>query len=126
MRARKRVECMTRGRAEWRWRCSWPLVSELGWRRSPACVEAQLDTLAQKVDRVESLRRIKDLDRTFAQLAQFGEFKKMAIPASLRPMAPCSLGYPGRHGQQRDPELADHRRRRDERHRGRVSELHDH
>src|SRR5262245_61638497 len=39
---------------------------------------ADLDTLAQKVDRVESLRRIKDLDRTFAQLAQFGEFTKMA------------------------------------------------
>jgi len=43
-----------------------------------AASKGELDTLAQKVDRVESLRRIKDLDRTFAQLAQFGDFKKMA------------------------------------------------
>src|SRR5262245_28381767 len=50
--------------------------SRLGAQGSSASKE--LDTLAQKVDRVESLRRIKDLDRTFAQLAQFGEFKKMA------------------------------------------------
>ena len=43
----------------------------------------ELDALAQKVDRVEALRRIKDLDRTFAQLAQFGEFKRMASLTSL-------------------------------------------
>src|SRR5262245_23688007 len=38
----------------------------------------ELDALAQKVDRVEALRKIKDVDRAFAQLAQFGEFKRMA------------------------------------------------
>ena len=43
-----------------------------------AAPRAQLDALAQKVDRVESVREIKDLDRSFAQYAQFGQHKKMA------------------------------------------------
>src|SRR5262249_10833349 len=43
-----------------------------------AASRADLDALSQKVDRVESVRDVKVVQRTFAQLAQFGEFKQMA------------------------------------------------
>lgn len=43
-----------------------------------AASRTELDALSQKVARLESLREIKDLDRTFAQLAQFGHFQRMA------------------------------------------------
>ena len=43
-----------------------------------AATRAELDALSQKVDRVEAVRDIKVVQRTYAQLAQFGEFKQMA------------------------------------------------
>jgi len=43
-----------------------------------AASRAQLDALAQKVDRVESVRDIKVTQRSYAQLAQSGQFNKMA------------------------------------------------
>ena len=43
-----------------------------------AASRAELDALSQQVDRVEAVRDIKVAQRTYAQLAQFGEFKKMA------------------------------------------------
>lgn len=44
----------------------------------PQHPRADLDALAQRVDRVESLRDVKTVQRTFAQLAQFGEWDEMA------------------------------------------------
>jgi hypothetical protein len=78
MRARTRVEHMTRAR---RVAVALLLAAGIGTglaAQSGTASRGELDTLAHKIDRVESLRRIKDLDRTFAQLAQFGEFRKMA------------------------------------------------
>jgi len=37
-----------------------------------------IDTLARDVDRVESLRAVKNLQRRYAQLSQFGQWKAMA------------------------------------------------
>ncbi|KAF1997509.1 hypothetical protein P154DRAFT_440938 [Amniculicola lignicola CBS 123094] len=37
-----------------------------------------LDSLARDVERVESIREIKDVTKTFAQLAQFGEWREMS------------------------------------------------
>lgn len=40
--------------------------------------DQSLNELARDVERVESIRSIKDLQRTFAQLAQFGRYDEMA------------------------------------------------
>ena len=77
MRARERVERMTRARG-----VAVALLLAVGIgtglaAQASTASRSELDALAQKIDRVEALRKIKDLDRTFAQLAQFGEFKKM-------------------------------------------------
>src|SRR6187549_2029147 len=79
MRARERVERMTRARGVG---VALLLAAGIGTGLAAQAATAsrgELDTVAQKIDRVESLRKIKDLDRTFAQLAQFGEFKRMAL-----------------------------------------------
>jgi len=63
MRARKRVERMTRARGV---AVALLLASGIGAGSvalSGADSMGELDALAQKVDRVESLREIKDLDR---------------------------------------------------------------
>src|SRR5579871_3721264 len=78
MNAKKRVERMSSARAA---AMALIVTTAIGTglaAQASSAARAELDTLAQKIERVESLRRIKDLDRTFAQLAQFGEFKKMA------------------------------------------------
>jgi hypothetical protein len=45
-----------------------------------ACASAadEVDTLAREVDRLESLRQVKDLQRSYAHYAQFGMWNKMA------------------------------------------------
>src|SRR5687768_16402443 len=78
MRARVRIARVTRARGV---AVALLLAAGIGAEllaQAGAASRVELDALAQKVDRVESLRRIKDLDRTFAQLAQFGEFRRMA------------------------------------------------
>jgi hypothetical protein len=44
----------------------------------PATVSRPIDTLARNVDRVESIREVEDVTRSFAQLAQSGRWGDMA------------------------------------------------
>src|SRR5690606_7545408 len=43
-----------------------------------AAAEVTVDSLTQDLFRVESIREIKNLQRTFAQLAQYGRWREMA------------------------------------------------
>ena len=43
-----------------------------------AVAQASLDELARDVDRAESLRTVKNLQRTYAQYAQYGLWNEMA------------------------------------------------
>src|SRR5262249_23226375 len=53
-------------------------VAAPGPARAESASRAQLDALAQQVDRIESLREIEGVQRRFAQYAQYGQFSKMA------------------------------------------------
>lgn len=54
------------------------LVIPLPAVAQPAIPPAEIDSLARDVTRVESLREVKDLQRSYAQYAQFGLWEEMA------------------------------------------------
>ncbi len=54
------------------------LALTAGAKVAPDAETGDLSTLAREVDRAESVRTVKDLQRTYAQYAQFGLWREMA------------------------------------------------
>ena len=54
------------------------LILLIAFEGRPACASDDVDALARDVDRLESVRHVKDLQRTYAHYAQFGLWDEMA------------------------------------------------